>query len=271
MYYIGTSGYSYPDWRGVFYPAGLSKNDHLTYYAEHFQALELNSSYYTIPAPSLIRSLVTRTPDKFQVVVKAHRSITHEREGELAACLGAFLGSVEPLAECGKLAAVLLQFPFSFHYGDSQLDFLEYLLERLSVLSTVVEFRNGRWLNRTVLEWLKARDVALCCVDEPRLPGLVPPEVALTSGKIGYVRFHGRNAEKWWEHEEAWERYDYLYSMQELEEWREGIGYLGQRAEKTFIFFNNHRGGQSVRNAGDMHGLLGIPRKSGGEQQQSLF
>ena len=271
MYYIGTSGYSYPDWRGAFYPSGLSKNDYLAYYAEHFQTLELNSSYYSLPATSLIRNLVTRTPDKFQVVVKAHRSITHEREGELAACLGAFREAVEPLAERGKLAAVLLQFPFSFHYGDPQLEFLEHLLERLSAFSTVIEFRNGRWLNKSVLEWLKSRKVALCCVDEPRLPGLVPPEVALTSDKIGYVRFHGRNAEKWWEHEAAWERYDYLYRMDELEEWREGIEFLGQKAERTFIFFNNHFRGQAARNAEDMQEMLGLPRKSGGGQQQSLF
>jgi len=271
MIYIGTSGFSYDDWRHVFYPPGLAKRDFLTFYSRHFPALELNSSFYAIPSPRLIGSLIERTPNGFQIAVKAYRGITHERNSESEAVLKAFLDAIAPLIEVGKLAAILLQFPYSFHFGGSQLSLVESLLERMSSWPTVVEFRNERWMKEKVWEILRSHDTALCCVDEPRLPGLVPPETICTSAKLGYVRFHGRNAEKWWNHKEAWERYDYLYREEELEEWRKGITWLAGRTDKTFIFFNNHRNGQAVENARDMGKLLGVPLPGADEKQQGLF
>jgi len=271
MIYIGTSGFSYDDWREVFYPAALAKRDYLLYYVSRFPALELNSSYYAIPSPRLIGSLIERTSEDFKIVVKAYRGITHERNSDLEATLKTFLDAVAPLSDVGKLAGLLFQFPYSFHFGERQLALVEGLLERVAEWPTVVEFRNERWMKEKVLEMLRDHEAALCCVDEPRLPGLIPPEAVCTSKKLGYVRFHGRNAEKWWEHEEAWERYDYLYQEEELEEWRKGITWLADRTDKTFIFFNNHRNGQAVLNARDMGRLLGVPLPGNGEKQQEMF
>jgi len=265
MIYIGTSGFSYDDWRDVFYPPGLDKRDFLAYYSAQFSTLELNSSFYAVPSPSLIGNLVNHTPEFFQLVVKAYRGITHEREAGVDSNLATFLEALIPLADSGKLAAILLQFPYSFHYGPQEMNFLDSLLARLSGYPTVVEFRNARWMKRQVWELLRAHDAALCCVDEPRLPGLMPPEIVCTSRRLGYVRFHGRNAAKWWKHEEAWERYDYLYRETELEEWVRDIKWLAGKTEKTFIFFNNHREGQAVKNARQMSLLLGLPGSADNE------
>jgi len=271
MIYIGTSGFSYDDWREVFYPGRLAKRDFLAFYSGCFTALELNSSYYAIPSPGLVRSLIQHTPAGFQIVVKAYRGITHERDSGFENSLKAFLQAIAPLSASGKLAAILFQFPYSFHFGGSRLAFVESLLELASGLPAVVEFRNQGWMKEKVWEILRSRDAALCCVDEPRLPGLVPPEVICTSAGLGYVRFHGRNAEKWWNHQEAWERYDYLYSKEELEEWRKGITWLAGRTNKTFIFFNNHRNGQAVKNARDMANLMGVRLPGAVEKQQEMF
>ena len=272
MIYIGTSGFSYDDWREVFYPGGLARKDFLTFYSGNFPALELNSSYYAIPSPALIRSLVERTPEGFQIVVKAYRGITHEKDSSrIEASLKAFLEALAPLSRAGKLAAVLFQFPYSFHYGGSRLALVESLLDSAADYPSVVEFRHERWMQEKVWEILRSHDTALCCVDEPRLPGLVPPKVVCTSAGLGYVRFHGLNAEKWWDHQEAWERYDYLYSEEELEQWRKGITWLAGRTDKTFIFFNNHRNGQAVENARQMGKLLGVEISGGGEKQQEML
>ena len=271
MIYLGTSGFSYDDWREVFYPTRLAKRDFLTFYSSHFPALELNSSYYAIPSPGLIRSLTERTPEDFQIVVKAYRGITHERSSGTEADLKAFLAAIAPLSSCGKLAAILFQFPYSFHFDSSGLAFVESLLKLAPGWPTVVEFRNEGWMKEKVWELLRSHNASLCCVDEPPLPGLVPPEAICTSPELGYVRFHGRNAQKWWNHEQAWQRYDYLYSEEELEQWRKGITWLAGRTDKTFIFFNNHRNGQAVKNAREMGKLLGVSLPGAGEKQQEMF
>jgi uncharacterized protein YecE (DUF72 family) len=257
MIHIGTCGFSYDDWREVFYPSGLDKGDFLSFYAGKFKALELNSSYYAIPSPKLVSNLNYHTPDDFRIVVKAFKGITHQRTGEPERNLEKFLVSISPLANSGKLAAVLLQFPFSFRYGDSELVYLDRLLCKMAEVPAVVEFRHTSWMKRRVFDLLQSHVAAICCVDEPRLPGLMPPETLCTSALLGYIRFHGRNSAKWWKHDESWERYDYTYSEEELREWLHGIRWLESKTDQTYIFFNNHRSGQAVANARQMSMLLG--------------
>ncbi len=258
MLFIGTCGFSYEDWRGVFYPETLSKKDFLAFYSQNFPALELNSSYYAMPSPVLVRNLAEYTPDSFSVAVKAYKGITHERSGESASLLDKFMLLLEPLRLSGKLSAVLLQFPQSFHFGETETAFLDELILRLENCPKVVEFRHLSWRRKRIWELLRLRGAALCCVDEPRLPGLLPPEAVRTSESLGYVRFHGRNSEKWWKHEESWERYDYDYSPEELESWRNSILWLADKTDRTFVFFNNHRSGNAVKNARLMAQVLGL-------------
>jgi uncharacterized protein YecE (DUF72 family) len=229
---------------GNYYPAGIRRQDWLKFYAREFNTLELNSSYYAIPSLSVVKSLIARTGDEFQFAVKLHQSITHERK-EAANSFLAFNRMLEPFVESGKLGCVLAQFPFSFHYNKQNQEYIETVKSKFENIPLVAEFRNAYWIKPEVFDWLRGLNLGFCCVDEPHLPNLIPP-VAEATSNIAYIRFHGRNAAKWWHYQEAYERYDYTYSKEELQEWVPKIKGLERQSEKTFIFANNHWKGQSV-------------------------
>jgi uncharacterized protein YecE (DUF72 family) len=254
MLYLGTSGFSYDDWVGPFYPPGLPRQERLIYYAREFNTCEVNSTYYALPRPSIIQSMMERTEDGFMFVFKANQDMTHQREDN-AAVFEAFRDLMAPVTEAGKLGCVLAQFPYSFTPGPSNREYLETFRERMGPLPVVVELRNVGWITDDLFGWLRERDLGFCCVDEPRLPRLMPPLAEATSG-VGYVRFHGRNAAKWWRHEFAWQRYDYTYSPDELAEWVPRIGKLIESAENTFVFANNHWHAQAVNSIRQLRLML---------------
>ena len=244
MLYFGTSGFSYGDWVGNFYPRGIPRRDWLSYYAREFNALELNSTYYAIPKLSVLEAMVAKTGEGFLFSVKANQDMTHQRQQDKKVFL-AFVNMLRPFIDAGKLGCVLAQFPYSFGFNRQNCDYLALFREWLKDLPVVVEFRNAQWLKPEVLDWLRNNNIGFCCVDEPQLPNLLPPVAEVTSD-IGYVRFHGRNEAKWWQHEHAYERYDYTYSVEEMKEWLPRINKLKGLAEKTFIFANNHWRGQAI-------------------------
>jgi uncharacterized protein YecE (DUF72 family) len=165
------------------------------------------------------------------------------------------MDAVRPLRDSGQLGALLAQFPWSFKPGDAERDLIRRIPEALGDVPGVVEFRNREWIVPPTMDLLRDLGLGFCCVDEPRLRGLVPPVAEVTSS-TGYVRFHGRNAAKWWKHEHAYERYDYLYSNSELQEWEPKIRAIAERATRTFVYFNNHYEGKAPRNAEMMASLL---------------
>jgi uncharacterized protein YecE (DUF72 family) len=244
MLYFGTSGFSYNDWVSAFYPPKMPRQEWLYYYAREFNALELNSTYYAIPQLSVIKNMIAKTGDGFLFAVKANQEMTHTRQNETAAFV-AFVRMLQPFIDAGKLGCILAQFPYSFGYNQQNLDYLKLFRERMTDLPLVTEFRNAQWLKPDVFDFLRSHNIGFCCVDEPKLPKLLPPVAEVTS-TIGYVRFHGRNAAKWWKHEYAYERYDYTYSTEELAEWLPKLRNLDGQAEKTFVFANNHWKGQAV-------------------------
>ncbi len=244
MIYFGTSGFSYNDWVGNFYPAGMPKWEWLIYYAREFNACEVNSTFYALPKPSSLGALAEKTGEGFLFSIKANQDMTHQREDN-APTFKAFVQVLEPIIAAGKLGCILAQFPYSFRLNRRNWDYLGLLKERLGELPAVIEFRNAAWLRSDVFDWLRRLDLGFCCVDEPPLPNLLPPVAEVTS-KISYVRFHGRNSAKWWQHEQAYERYDYSYTPQELSEWVPKIRKLDNVTEKTFVFANNHWRGQAV-------------------------
>ena len=244
MIYFGTSGFSYKDWVGSFYPAGMPRGEWLTYYAREFDTCEVNSTFYAIPKSSSLKAMAEKTGEGFVFCFKANREMTHQRD-DSASIFEAFCQVLEPIIAAGKLGSILAQFPYSFGFNHSNWDYLRLFKERLGELPLVIEFRNAQWLRSEGVDGLRHDKLGFCCVDEPPLPNLLPP-IAEATADIGYVRLHGRNSAKWWQHEQAYERYDYSYTPEELSEWLPKIQKLDSAAEKTFVFANNHWRGQAV-------------------------
>jgi uncharacterized protein YecE (DUF72 family) len=253
---VGTSGYSYSDWVGPYYPEGTRKGDFLSFYAGEFQTTELNFSFYRMPAARTMAQIAAKVPDGFVFAVKATRTITHEREGDLAGQASEFVSALKPLREQGKFGCVLAQFPHSFHANDENRAYLLRLREAFGETPLVVEFRGRDWITDETFDMLEELWVGFCCVDQPRLRGLIPP-IARATGPVSYVRFHGRNAQKWWQHDEAWERYDYTYTPEELAEWTPKLRALDEEAPLTLVYTNNHWRGQAVDTARQLRLMLG--------------
>jgi uncharacterized protein YecE (DUF72 family) len=265
---IGTSGFSYDDWRGHFYPKTIGKREMLSYYAESFSTVEVNSTYYALPHPATFVQMSAKVPPEFLFAVKAHRDMTHSG-GELQPeAFETFRAALLPLQEQEMLGCVLAQFPWSFKPHLDNEEYLRALREELPNIPTVIEFRNAGWFSDRTLELLRALGLGFCCVDEPALPGLMPRVTAATS-PIGYVRFHGRNAQKWWKHEHAYERYNYLYSEDELREWVPKIEQLAEATDRLFVFFNNHYEGKAGQNARMLAGLLNLTLPTMGAEDQA--
>jgi len=251
---IGTSGFSYKDWVGPVYPEGLPKAKWLPFYAAEFPTCELNFSYYRIPDGRTLDRMAAKVPQGFLFTVKAYKGITHERE-EPEPQMEQFAAALAPLIEAEKFACVLAQFPYSFHANRTNRDYIKRVREGFEGLPVVVEFRSRDWISERTFDELRALDMGFCCVDQPHFKNLVPP-VAVATGPVAYVRFHGRNRAKWWQHDEAWERYDYTYSDEELVEWVDKIRQLDEKAPLTLVYMNNHWQGQAVGTARQLKTLV---------------
>ncbi len=253
--YVGTSGFRFADWKGPFYPEGLKEKDWLSYYAQRFNCLEVNASYYRLMPPSTYANMGKRVPEGFEFTVKAYRTMTHEFETDNAADFDTFIGSVAPLVETKKLGCLLAQFPTRFHNTPENRDYLAEFHSRLRDYPLVVEFRSRDWVDEGVFDFLRQQQIGFCAVDEPHFSSLMPP-IAVATSPIGYVRFHGRNAQNWWKQAEGKDRYDYHYSQEELEEWVPKIERLAEETQKTYVFMNNCFAGQAAVNALELRGLL---------------
>jgi len=252
MILTGTSGYSYDDWKGIFYPENLKKEDFLRYYSSQFEAVELNFTYYRMPTEAIIESMLEKTEGQVTFAVRAHRTMTHERTAARKE-IEEFTRALAPLKQAGRLGATLLQFPQSFHQREQNRYYLKKMVDAVDF--PVVEFRSRQWSTPAIFDWLKKNTAGLCCVDEPNLKGLMPPVTVVTS-KTAYVRFHGRNAAQWYRHNHPHERYNYLYSESELAKWIPRIIQMDKASEKTLVFFNNHFEAKAAQNAKGLTSML---------------
>lgn len=266
---IGTSGYDYPEWKGVFYPQDLKRKDFLQFYAAHFNALEVNNTFYNMPTAERLLSFNDRSSGLLKFSIKANRLLTHEIDRNWQAAAADFLAAVAPLAEKASLCAVLFQFPQSFHYTDENRIYLAKLISFFQGLPLVVEFRHVEWIRESVLSGLEQRGTSLCFCDMPQLKALPDGRTikAPFVGPIAYIRLHGRNADAWYSNESSQNaengnasngsfRYTYDYSDSELAEFVPVIHSAQITGKKPVVFFNNHPNGSGARNAGKLKELL---------------
>jgi len=253
MIRIGTSGYSFQDWVGSFYPPGTAKGDMLAHYATRFDTVEVNSTYYRIPHPTVLRKMGEKTGPGFEFIIKANQEMTHKVSRE-PGLYERFREVIGPLKEAGKFSGVLFQFPWAFKNTEENRSLLPFLRQAVPGDPLFVEFRHASWVRDEVFDYLRAQGLGYCSVDEPRLPGL-PPPVAVATGELAYVRLHGRNAANWWGRGGG-DRYDYLYSKDELAEWVGKIRELEKKVRKVYVFFNNCHAGQAAKNAHLMQQML---------------
>ena len=258
---VGPAGWSYPDWEKVVYPPHGSKFDHLAYLASFFDTIEINSPFYRIPPPTHAKSWIRRVADnpEFLFTTKVFRGFTHEKTGLVDADVAAFRNYLDPLMEANRLGAILLQFPWSFKNTPETHDQLTTLFRAFEGYPKALEVRHASFQNKAFVDFLEEHDVSWVNVDQPLFHDSVKPADAVT-GPLAYVRFHGRNYEKWFAHEESWERYNYLYSKEELEPWVDRIRTMA-RSKDVFVVTNNHFRGQAIINAGDLEASLGLSAK----------
>lgn len=250
---VGPAGWSYSDWNGIVYPTHRARDfQEANYLAEFFDTIEINTSFYQPLKPSLAARWIKRVAanPRFLFAAKLWQKFTHECattiEDEKAVRAG-----FDPLRNGGKLGAVLLQFPFSFHNTPENLARLKRILDTFRDYPLVVEVRHSTWSQKEFYELLHERGVGFCNIDQPVIGRSVKPSEQATS-PVGYVRLHGRRYDTWFSNDPAMpaqERYNYLYSEKELEPWAERIRHIAEHTRTTFVVTNNHYQGKAIVNA----------------------
>ncbi len=231
--YVGTSGYVYRHWRGLFYPEDLPSHKWLQFYADHFNTVEINATFYRIPKSSTVKGWLRRVPKEFLFTVKANRLITHQKKLKgVEEALIKFFTAVAPVQQrCG---CVLYQLPPSLRRDDALLsDFCALLKERYPNWRHAVEFRNNSWLCDAVFDILRRHNVCYVLVS-----GRGQEFREIATADFLYLRFHG--VTRW---------YDYNYSDEELREWAECARRLGAPRIPTFAYFNNDSNAYATKNA----------------------
>ena len=257
---VGTAGWSYADWAGIVYPAPRPHGFHeATYLAEFFDTIEINTSFYQPPRVETVRQWIERVAanPRFAFTAKLWQKFTHET-GATAADEAAVREGFDVLRDAGRLGAVLLQFPFSFHNTPDNFARLERLLQTFREYPLVVEVRHATWNQKKFYEMLHTRGVGFCNIDQPVIGRSLAPSERATA-PVGYIRLHGRRYDTWFSDDPATppeERYNYLYSEKELEPWAERVEKVSAHAGTTFVITNNHYQGKAVVNALELIRLL---------------
>ena len=247
---IGTSGWSYKEWEGIFYPKGEKAK--LSYYARYFKTVEIDSTFYAFPKENMVRGAMRSTPPDFTFSAKMPKVITHDKALELEKGvqrdLTKFMLLMRPLEEDGRLGALLIQLPPSFAYEDGLPKLRRFLEIIPRDIRFAVEFRNASWLGRgDADDLLRSHNVARTIVDEP----LLPPETGVTAD-FSFVRWHGRGKRLW---------YSYRYTENELEEWVPRVSEVASKVKKVYGYANNHPFGHAVETALKEMELLGLASK----------
>jgi uncharacterized protein YecE (DUF72 family) len=250
-YYFGIAGWSYPDWKGIVYPDERPlRFDDLAFISTFFDAIELNNTFYRIPASKIVEAWARRVAHNscFRYTAKLWQGFTHEKKQPGENEVKQFLEAMEPLQKSGRLGALLAQFPVSFKNEESAQERLQWIVQRFRNTPLVVEFRNRSWINPDVLNWLEENALGFCNVDEPIFRQMIKPSSVVTSS-TAYVRLHGRNYKNWFmKGGNRDTRYDYLYTEEELDQWIPRIREMGKKSKHVYVIGNNHFRGQAPAN-----------------------
>jgi uncharacterized protein YecE (DUF72 family) len=292
---IGTSGWNYPTgrgtWNGIFYPPSRKRPkgfDELAFYASHFDTVEVNSTFYGQPRAEVSRAWAERTPAGFEFSVKLYQQFTHPKQyrervarslpSDAAATdngldwleaitkpnqadLDEFRRGIDPLASAGKLGALLAQFPPSFKETPAAREYLASLLGSLAGYQVAVELRHRSWSDRIgeTLALLNQYQAAWVQIDEPKFKFSIRQNYLPNVEGFYYMRLHGRNVGQWWRHAKSEDRYDYLYSADELREFSDTADAARRLVKKLYLYTNNHFSAKSVANAAMIKQQLGEP------------
>jgi uncharacterized protein YecE (DUF72 family) len=292
---VGTSSWADPGFVEEWYPKGLPARERLAYYAERFEAVEVNSTFYAVPSPRTVERWAHETPAGFTFDVKLHRLLsrhaaderslpprlrrrakTNERGRVLLApklelaLADAIVAAADPLGE--KLATFLLQLSPAFEPRRNRLDELAPLAQRLNARAPLaIELRNRFWLSQERIEetlgWFEEHEVAFVCIDGPhgsRAPTVMPQIDVATREDVAYVRAHGRNLQGYLRGRSVSQRFAYRYGDRELEELGERAQHLAQEVPDVRLMFNNNRGADAPEAAARMRELLGQESAVGG-------
>jgi len=299
---VGTSGWNYPSgkgtWNGLFYPKTRSKRagtegfDELRFYAEHFNTVEVNSTFYGQPRTDVARAWAERTPAGFDFSVKLYQKFTHPKMFKTALTKGMSAGEkddfldalsrpnqpdlddfrrgIDPLASSGRLGALLAQFPASFKDSAASRDYLMNLLGAFADYPVAVELRHKTWSDRIAdtLTLLNTFGAAWVQIDEPKFRFSIRQNYLPNVTSFYYMRLHGRNAAQWWKHDKSEDRYNYLYTAGELQEFSETAKAAKELVKKSYLYTNNHFSSKSVVNAVMLKAQLGQPIE--GEYPEAL-
>jgi len=268
---VGTAGWSYKDWEGIFYPPGMQrqKRHALEFLAQCFDVVEINTSFYGHIKPELAKLWVRKVDavnPKFVFTAKLHRSFTHSPIAVMEPTSAATIRpndedeklareGLDALASAGKLGALLIQFPVSYKNTSLNREYLESLLRQFIEFPRVVEVRHESWNNPETLSYFTERSVAFCNIDQPLIGRSLGATEHVTS-PVGYVRLHGRNYDQWFEAEKSADRYNYFYSEAELAGWKEKIERIAKKAEVTYVVANNHFEAKAGVNALQLRHML---------------
>lgn len=272
---IGTAGWSYKDWEGIFYPPGMqrSKTHPLEYLAKFFDTTEINTSFYGPLKPELVklwcRKVVAVNP-RFQFTAKLYRAFTHSPIAVMEPTSAATIRptdddekltreGLDALATEGRLGALLIQFPVSFKNTSLNREYLDRLLRQFIEYPRVVEVRDSSWDNPETLLSFAQQNVGFCNIDQPQLGKSLGPTEHVTTD-IGYIRLHGRNYDQWFDSDNRNDRYNYLYKETELEDWKQRILNVAERAKTTYVITNNHFESKAGVNAIELKAMISSTR-----------
>jgi uncharacterized protein YecE (DUF72 family) len=268
---VGTAGWSYKDWEGIFYPPGMQrrKMHPLEYLARFFDTTEINTSFYGPLRPELAKlwcKKVAAVNPNFLFTAKLYRAFTHSPIAVMEPTSAATIRptdedeiqtreGLDALAHEGKLGALLIQFPVSFKNTSLNREYLERLLRQFIEYPRVVEVRDSSWDNPETLAEFTHQNVAFCNIDQPVMGNSLAPTEHVTA-PIAYVRLHGRNYDQWFDSDNRNDRYNYLYKERELEDWKARIENVAHKARTTYVITNNHFESKAGVNAIELKSMI---------------